>query len=378
MGTPFMVRAVNGELVVTPGSGIDRSIGQQEFMTVVPFILRGDPRTRWKHLTNNVSYLDAIVEDLREVVIEQAVANVPYVLPKINVDPITFGLQAQRILDLENEVGHLKTRLEAGNGRGSTSAMELRRLERAEGRARELEAALREGDHDRSRIEAQLRAELASANGSRKIAGEAMRRAERDMALLRSELAIALAPQELPKARATQQRDLEQSRIERDLARRDVNEALARVRELEKEVAKLGGTSAGAEAALPFVVQLSLGSMRFPRDFSSNPEIAKRLHAAAAVIFSNPVAAVDETRRALEAAARSIYRSSFGNDGPRPFHELAAELRGNALLPDGDWHLMKNLWSRASGGCCDQRLTIESVAVPRKGRGQRNPASGSE
>jgi len=101
--------------------------------------------------------------------------------------------------------------------------------------------------------------------------------------------------------------------------------------------------------------------MRFPRDFSSNPEIAKRLHAAAAVIFSNPVAAVDETRRALEAAARSIYRSSFGNDGPRPFHELAAELRGNALLPDGDWHLMKNLWSRASGAIHEGKADSSSA-----------------
>ena len=96
-------------------------------------------------------------------------------------------------------------------------------------------------------------------------------------------------------------------------------------------------------------INLSIDSHQFPNSHSIRKELWEGLKRAAELAPEYPMASVAESRQVLEAAVNMLWMAA-GNERntSRRVTDLLAELRGHPLLPDPDWHLVKNLYSRAS------------------------------
>jgi hypothetical protein len=63
---PFSVQSVGSALIVTPSSGLARPINQSQFERTLP-LLGGADRSALQKASFNSSYIEAIVDDLRQV-----------------------------------------------------------------------------------------------------------------------------------------------------------------------------------------------------------------------------------------------------------------------------------------------------------------------
>jgi hypothetical protein len=95
-------------------------------------------------------------------------------------------------------------------------------------------------------------------------------------------------------------------------------------------------------------IVFELGDRRFGHVRRTEPRVRNRLQRAAAATFTTPLACVVETRQALELIADGLWRRTSQLPRPRSIGETLDLLRGSPSIPGSDWHLFKNLWSRAS------------------------------
>lgn len=141
--TAFHVRSAGNMLVVTTGSGSERPIAPIEMQRAWPFIRRGTPKSEWKRVSDNSSYLESIHDDLRE-------ASDP---PDDFDAALQRGLDRERIRDQAEEIERLRDR----------SAQLGDALERL----RELENRLEAAGRDMEELP-RLRAKLAQADDAKR------------------------------------------------------------------------------------------------------------------------------------------------------------------------------------------------------------------
>jgi len=322
-GTPFRVRFEDGLLVITTTSGSDRAVSRKELEASWPFLERDAPRSAWKHLSNNGSYLDSVFDDIREMHSTQTQA-----VPALNgaqsqvAIAVELGIRDEEIRDLHNalteqrdleaEVQELKTRLQAHARESATaqadfataaheSTIETGRLKR---RVRELERSL--------------------ADAGTTVGHEVT--AQRDK---------ALADSYTSKLRVA-----------------DLTQQLERAELLAKEAStRLAASKAHAKPATVTTLEIryDIGQLVLKSSKEMPSAVAASLAASAPKVFRDPDASIGECRRALETVARILWTRSGSAAPPDRWMDLMDGLRGSPLVPISDWHLMRNLYSRASG-----------------------------
>ena len=346
MGTPFWVRSESGNLIVTPASGVGRLVRMGELQATWPHIAGGAPRAVWKDLTNNGSYLEAIYDDLQEAqqtapLVAQAagpvVRDAQHRLERCTEEYVTLR-DRYRI-----ETKHLQEEVRSKTTEVIRIRMELetaREALHAERRTRSTEPldALR-AELDRERASRQQLEHLLQAARS-----EAQQTIE-GMRVLHEALTTANTELRSQLGEAIDARD------EAEAAVADVAQRL-RVAELKsahaEESAKLrkGDTIAQDDAVSAFTqLTLSLGvTDRIPE-----PRQREALISASERLGVDPDAAVAECRRVLERCSRTMWEDAFPErQAPGRFSDAMFDIRSTGVVPEADWHLMKNLYSRAS------------------------------
>lgn len=355
MGTLFWVRYEAGDLIVVPGSGNERHVIRDEFLRTWGHIDAGTARATLRQLTNNGSYLEAIYDDLRETAEAIDTADL--------VDKGDSGRSAT------NGAGSSR-----GSGRSVPDSAALpapaiqdhaqpdlaRRLEEADSRLRalrnqyatayrELESRLHVRERELTAAKDQRDAKISQPDtASRDRPGLELRLVETKTARDRAEAALARTRAELDAVSAANasrvavlEAHLGEAQDHRDKLLRERNE-------INEQLQLARTTQARKPEASRITISLSLNALNVDRErMAADPDSLGR---AARSIFTDPSASVAECRRVIERSARSLW-SRAGNAGTAPnrFGDVMAGLRGAAIIPDPDWHLIKNLYARASG-----------------------------
>ena len=355
-GTPFWVRSDGQTLIVRPSSGFERVIRQDEFIRCLPFIQEQAPRARWKHLTNNSSYLDSIVDEIGS----SDGASSPTISGETFDDALRRGLRDEELDDLRNEIASLRSRLADAQSQAA-SAEERQRLVHLE---QELAATRARARATERRAEEQGTA-LSAAD-------ERVRKLERRLAATRHQPAPSTDDVELRRELKAALEAVDAARERRDIEIRLRQATQARAQQLEEDLERLkklattaaeGPTaSSGVASTKPenvpaqpaagpvtFNVVFRVGEIDYKVIARLPKELAGPLELAAPKVFKSPVDAVGDARRALEACVRSLTSRVERESQPlRSMSEMLSSLYGDPSVPSGDWHLMKNLWGRAS------------------------------
>lgn len=300
-GTPFRVVARGGTLIVVPGSGIERSIQWQELERAWPLIAAGATKSALKTVTNNASYIEAVFDDIGEATVPAPSPTSPRGTEVASeVARAQLGAAAQRVTLLEEEVRDTRSRLEAAE-----------RV--AVGRITDLRAELRQAQ---SQVVA-LERRLASRGADDPAVASTLRRYQHEAHRAGADLRNALEAKEAANERAA--------------------ELAEQVKRLQHETHRVQP-----------VLTLRISEHAFTNEHPIRPELWEILYEAGQLAFKFPSASVANSRRAMESAIGHLWRQATGGIGTPKMNDMLEQLRGHRLMPNSDWHLVKNLYSRAS------------------------------
>jgi hypothetical protein len=339
MGTPFWVRTENDEIVVTTAAGNDRSVRWDEIDATWAHIARGDPRSVWRSLTNNSSYLESIYDDLTEAGVaamparptvaerrlEECTAEYVKLRTRYRSETTTLRAESEsmttQLLGLRMELASAKEALENERRWGGKTSLD------------QLKADLAAEREQRTRLE-------LSVHTSGDEAAKRTRKLESSVA------ALEVANREL-------QAQLGEAIDERDEALAGLTDTAQRLRlaEMKLKAAEEKPTAGRTkvtqkDAGIEFTqMTLALGAT----DRISEPREREALITASQRLADDPDRAVLECRRVLERCSRSMWQDAYpGQHPPSQFHATMADIRESGVVPPPDWHLMKNLYSRSS------------------------------
>lgn len=325
-GTLFWVKASNSEFTITPGSGRDRVVPRAEFAACWPFITDDQPRSNWRHLTNNASYLEAVFDAVEGASERErptpAEPSARDAAPLVDSRQLRIGILEEQVHDLQRQLGDVDSlREDIPRLRSKVRALEST----SEGKEREIE---------------RLRTELAR-----------LRLAEppsQDVGLLTGRLSAAeRARDDLQSLHRQAQEDLGQMVEARKLQADELATAKATEERLRGETERLKREFAAKP--MPLALGISLGDLKYDLAASIDPSLKEDIRAGAARVFADPDASIAATRRALETTCRLLLTQSYGApDDAVPMRYILDTLRNDPVMPDSDWHLAKNVWSRAS------------------------------
>jgi hypothetical protein len=137
-------------------------------------------------------------------------------------------------------------------------------------------------------------------------------------------------------------------RLEADLEFRShqFREVVAARAESEAKLARLQREAASARRASQSVI-VRLDGAKFESSKTMPPQLWKELEKAAGMALSDPSTPIAVLRRTLETAIQLRWRAETGKRlQEQKVNDLLEDLRGR--LDAQDWHLAKNLYSRAS------------------------------
>jgi hypothetical protein len=143
------------------------------------------------------------------------------------------------------------------------------------------------------------------------------------------------------------------SRAELTESRRSSQDSLREAERLQSRVSELEGQLLEARSqnsVQPTEMVFNIGQLSFRQALGLSDTIRPHLDRSAKLVFSNPDGAVLDARRAIEAAVAALWAKAFDRipQSRRSIGDLLFELREQPSLPGNDWHLAKNLYSRAS------------------------------
>lgn len=98
----------------------------------------------------------------------------------------------------------------------------------------------------------------------------------------------------------------------------------------------------------PQELVLKIGENTFDSKHQIHPDLWEILHEAGQLALKYPSGSVANSRRALEAAVGHLWRQATGGIGTPKVADMLSDLHGHRLVPISDWHLAKNIYSRAS------------------------------
>jgi len=308
-GTPFRMRSVDEDLIVTTVGGSNRLIPNAEFHAAWSYIDREAPKSAWKHVSSNSSYLESVYDDLREA------GDAPQRPVQREIE---MGLLRQEVKDLEETIAFLRDGRPSADRLESLLAGERETTSSLEARVAELEG------HVVELVERQPAASIKDLGAARNLAADL----RRQLATARTEGAKALAAAESRR-------------------RSEIAELSAQAAELERR-RQQASRSAAASERVELVIRFDLGAKSFGSTHRLERDAAGLLSRAAAQFDKDPNYTVTVCRQVLESAARRIWEIRRATPTPRSFSEVMDGLRGDAAVPVADWHLMKQLWSRSS------------------------------
>lgn len=311
--TAFRVRADGNFLVVTTGAGNDRVIPGAEVTRCWPLAERNAPRVEWKRHTENSSYIESIYDFLREST-----------SPAEEIDDaLETSLARQRLQDQDALIARLRARLAD--------------LEDQRDRIAKLEERLRE-----------MSAEVVQADATRRARGvniEEVAKARLLAAALRRDLdAIRRASAETDRQLSSAKREVSALELKLSAAQSTVALTQKALESAKEELARRD-TSALVEMSVAF----NLGSRSFASSHRLERVAAEAMQRAARLIDSDPDNAISSCRRVLEACVREIWRMKRSGPEPPSFTLVLDDLHRDPVFPMTDWHLSKQLWTRASG-----------------------------
>ncbi|MBX3031592.1 MAG: hypothetical protein KF809_15705 [Chloroflexi bacterium] len=336
-GTMFTVQSHGSQLVVTPQSGIGRVVAPEEFRAAWPFIERDEPKAMWQSISKNTSYLESIHDDLVEGL--QLDQPVPAFAEAEEAQGVASSADWEaRYREQRRRFAAAYRKLESDIARRDKVGIEVTRTLRIRGQeVAELRELLTVSQQEKGAIELSLglaREEIADLQrDARASAGsnEHAARLQGELTATRSRL-IELK-ERLDKAT----RDHEASQADAQASER-------RIDELEQALAAIKSRPMAKDG-----LGIGLGELASAQARVTDSELVRALESAAQRVVPDPDASVAECRRILERCARGLWQDAHQGAGPpRSFYELMADLRGLGAVPDPDWHLMKNLYARAS------------------------------
>ena len=268
-GTPFRVRTHDNELIVTTAGGSDRPIPNREFVAAWSFIDGDAPKSAWKHVSANSSYLEAIYDDLREHSRDA---------PQPAADDLEAGLMRQRIRDLEEKIAFLRDGRASGDSFGAELARERETNAALERRIAEL-------------VERQPSASVKELGAARHLAKDLRRQLEES------------------RAQVGQLQDVDSRH------RRRVGELEDKVAKLEKAPAQPATLQVDG-APVTMTVRFDLGAKSFGSTHRLERPTAELLDRAAAQFDKDPNYTITVCRQVLEGSARRIWEGA---------HKLASD-----------------------------------------------------
>jgi len=342
----FTVRSKGGQLVVTPSSGIDRPVSRAEYRAALPFLERDAPKHEWQHVSNNTSYLEAIYEEASE---ERPTLE-SFVSARVRAAGVSsaegtedwesrYRDQRRRFAEayrkLQAELVQRDAEIAKRDEAGIALAGQIQQLRRdVTDLEQQLEAAERRSvvagildGHDRqAREDALDAARMQDASSARTHTEAASTRKQPKHA--------GKAPGDARSQRRKARAQAASAKLEADGLRRQLKEAQS-------------ATASRSPTGLS--VRFELGSLRVDHARPADPDDARALQAAATRLADDPDGAVTDCRRVLERCAKRLWQAENpGRSASASFRDLMGDLRDGAI-PVSDWHLMKNLWSTASG-----------------------------
>jgi hypothetical protein len=327
--TAFRVRSEGDLIVVTTGAGSERAIPRTEFEAAWSYLERDAPKSQWKHVSANSSYLEAVFDDFAD----EARRHSP---DGFDDTVLTTGL-------LRQEVADLRAQLDAARRAGRIPT--------------EGEAAARSALHAAESEVAQLRTELQRVL-------EALRASEADLEVAIRQQGSVADTGEVDRLRrallqAEKRAKTADARAERADAARE--EETSELREQVDKLRRSNATTPKVFEIATLDVAFDLNGRRFASIRKADARVASLLSTAAKSVFSAPSASIVESRQVMELIVDRLWSATSTSPRPRRMGEALELLRGSPMLPREDWHLIKNLWSRASAIVHEGGATVEGA-----------------
>jgi predicted nucleic acid-binding Zn-ribbon protein len=347
----FTVHSDRGRLIVTPSSGIGRVIPGTEFQAAWPYLEREAPKQAWQHVSNNTSYLEAIYDE----VVEELPTLESFVAARVRAASREAGpvidwearyrdqrrqfAEAYRKLqaELAEKDAAIAKRDQAGKVLAGQVQRQERELDDLKGRLETVEQAKVATEVVLGHVRRELKDDRDATRMAAQAAVPRAGRLDADVARLKQQLAHANA-------------SLTDAITQQGQAQAKAAAAQREVEELRRE---LGAVKAAKPTTPPpadtVTISFDIAKLSFAHDRAIDKRHARILHGAAKQVFDRPDAAILECRRVLEACAKRLWEQEHpGRTAGGAFWVLMDELR-NGAIPISEWHLMKNIWSTASG-----------------------------